>query len=304
MAKQKKLPGIKLAKGLEYKGKFPPKAKFMYAEFKKDGLRGFAYKGKMYTYSGVRVVNAPKIEAALKFIPKTMANNVMDGEFFYKNCRTTLGIVKTQTPDHALRDKLQFFAFDFISMKEWKKHKGTVPLKRRKTNLYVALHKMGIRFIKKYGDKKEKPIKMFMATTIAATDEAVQKFHKAACASGHEGTMIKDPNSVYSFRKNRDWQKLKPYRESDMKIIKVKEGKGKHKGRLGGVRVKGLIDGVKVETFCGGGFKDHERGKYWKLHKKGKLIGKIVEMKHEGITKNKAVRFPGFRRMHPEKNDD
>lgn len=301
MAKQKRLANVKLAKGNEYKGKFPKDAKFMYAEVKKDGLRGFYLEGKLYTASGVLVVNAPQVIKALGLIPKTLKNFVLDGEFFYKNCRTTLGIIKTQTPDHPLRNKLQFFVFDMISRKEWDNKKGTVPLKRRKTNLYVALYRYGSRFIAKY-KPQEKPVKMFKATVIKPTDEAVQAFHKDACRRGHEGSMIKDPNSVYAFRKTNDWMKLKPYRESDVKVIAAKEGKGKNKGKLGAVTVIGVIDGKKVKTDCGGGYKDHERVALWKLHKKGKLVGTVIEMTHEGLTVNKAVRFPNFSRVHPEKN--
>jgi hypothetical protein len=66
--------------------------------------------------------------------------------------------------------------------------------------------------------------------------------------------------------------------------------------------LKGIIDGKKVKTRCGGGFKDHERESLWKMHKAGKLVGKIVEIEHEGLTRKNAVRFPQFRRLHPEKN--
>lgn len=297
MPKQKTLPGVKLAKGLDYKGKFPKDAKFVYFEPKRDGIRGVAINGKMYTRTGVRVVNAPFVEKALALIPKISKNYVLDGEFFYKNCQQTLGIVKTQTPDHKLRNKLVFYVFDIISKKEFDAKLCTTPLKRRKVNLEIALVK-----IHRFRSIVIGAVEKFEYKTIAPTDKVVQKEFRLALKAGHEGGMIKDPMSCYSFRKNKDWLKLKPVRESDLKILAVKIGKGKNSKRLGSLRLKGIVDGQKIDTWCGGGFKDKERELLWKMHLKGKLIGKVIEMHHEGVTKKKALRFPGFLRFHPDKN--
>lgn len=304
MAPQKKLKGVKLAKGLEYNGSFPKGASFVYGEVKKDGLRGFAIKKdgkvKLYTASGVRVVNAPQVERALtKLSKKHTDNRFFDGEFFYKNCRTTLSIVKKQTPDHPLRDRLTFHLFDTLTLAEWNNKECTTQLKRRKVDLTLMFTVFEAKHKKK---PYYKNLQQFQHHIIAPTDKAVQKFHANAVKDGHEGMMIKDPESLYSFRKNRDWQKLKPYRESDLKIVDVKKGNGKHKDRLGSLRLKGVIDDKKVLTWCGGGLTDEQRTLMWKMHKQGNLIGKIVEMQHEGLTVNKALRFPCFLRFHPAKN--
>ena len=299
VATQKRLAGIKPAKGLEFKGKFPARTKFVYLEPKRDGLRCIVYKGKCYTATGVRIVNAPLIEKALKRIPGTAKNFVFDGEIFYKSCDVTKGIVKTQTPGHKLGHKLQLFAFDLISKKEWDAKECKTPLKRRKVNLAIALTKLGVRC-------KDKAVRNAIQPCECAVSEpnekALKKLFKQFVAQGFEGLMMKDPHSHYSFRKNRDWQKLKPYSESDLKIINVETGTGKNKNRLGKLTLAGVIDGVKVKTKCGGGFLDKQRDELWAMHKKGKLIGKIVEIEHEGLTKKNAVRFPQFRRIHPEKN--
>jgi ATP-dependent DNA ligase len=304
MAKQKKLANVHPAKGLVYAGKFPKDTKWMYANVKKDGLRGFAIDGKMYTSTGVLVVNAPMIEAALRSIPKRYFSRRLDGEFFYKNCRTTLGIVKTQTPDHPLRNKLRFYAFDSIPKKEWDAKKGEEPQHRRQLELYLALLQMKRR-LKKSKSKQEviDAIKMFRYYIVDANNAAVQAFHKKAVKAGHEGTMLKDPNAVYAFRKNRDWQKLKPYKENDLRIVDAEIGTKRNKTRLGALILEGIIDKKKVRTKCGGGFTDALRDELWAMHKKKKLVGKIAEIEHEGLTKNFAVRFPEFRRLHPEKND-
>jgi ATP-dependent DNA ligase len=266
-------------------------------------LRCFAYKGKLYTASGVLIVNAPLVEKALKQIPKIAKNYVFDGEIFYKSCDITKGIVKTQTPGHKLGKKLQLFTFDLISRKEWEAKKGTVPLKRRQMNLMLAV--MKIRKSKRLKTKEElAAIQLFQYDVLEPTDKAVQKYAQQAQKDGHEGIMLKNPNAVYAFRKTKDWLKLKPYRENDLRVINVERGTdGKKNGkRLGALILKGVIDGVKVKTKCGGGFTDKQRDELWAMHKKGHLIGKIVEVKHEGLTKNAAVRFPEFRRLHPEKN--
>lgn len=308
MAKQirpKEFQGKKLAKGLEYKGQFPnqgkTKAKFVYAETKKDGLRCVIIDGKPYTASFVRIVNAPMVEKAMKRVPSIAKKYVLDGEIYYKNCDTTKGIVKTMTPGHPLGEKLCFYAFDIFTKKEFMAQKGTVPLKRRKVNLALAITKIRSRC---KTDKLRKAIDIFGHAILEPNDKALQKFHRKAVKDGHEGTMIKDPESVYSFRKNKDWLKLKPYRESDLKIVGAELGtKGKANGkRLGKLHLVGKIDGVKVKTKCGGGFTSKQRDEFWAMHKQGKLVGLIVEIEHEGLTKKNAVRFPQFRRIHPEKN--
>lgn len=302
MAKQERPHKIALAKGHEYRPERIPKGrKFLYVENKKDGIRCVVIDGKCYTSTGVRIINAPMIEKAFAAIPNIGKKFVFDGELYYKNCDTTKAIAKTLTKEHPLRDKLQLFLFDCIHRSEWDNQKGKTALKRRKVNLFIAVKKIRV---KSKHPVAKKAIQLFEHFTIEPTNQAVKKFQKKSVADGHEGSMIKDPESVYAFRKNWDWQKLKPYRESDLKIIGAELGtKGKqHENRLGKLILSGVVDGVKVKTKCGGGLTHKNRDELWKLYQKGKLVGKIAEIKHEGLTKNNAVRFPEFLRLHPDKN--
>jgi ATP-dependent DNA ligase len=297
MPKQKRLKGFAIAKGQEYKGKLPKqylKLKHVLSETKFDGLRGIIIvrKGtaKAYTSTGVLVPNASHL---CKLLSNSIADMRMyDGEFFVKNWNLTQGIVKTQKK-HPKRKLLCIRLFDCVALSEWDNQIGITPLDKRKRNLLRILKKL----------KFPKQLIYTADVPIEPTDKEIKKYMHFAKKAGHEGVMIKDPTAPYAFKRSANWLKLKPKRESDLKIVDVKLGTEglRHEKTLGRLWLEGIIDGVKVRTKVGSGFTDAERKKYWKMHKQGKLIGKVVMIEHEGLTAKKAVRFPEFIRFHAEK---
>lgn len=299
----------------EIVGKLPKKfveAEYIIMEPKLDGFRAIAVKldasVKLYTSGGVRVVNGPKIKTVLKKLPRSF-NGIYDGEFFAKDWNETGSIVKTLTPNHPHRNSLRFRIFDRIQMIEWVKCQGKVTLEERQNhldllkrtlikNIVPSVAIMGGRILRLSKDDVgvNNPARVRLLT------ESIQKYFRERVALGDEGIVIKLPTSVYSFKKNDDWLKLKPYFEADLKIVDVYEGKGKHKGKLGGCICVGKINGKKMRVRVGGGYKDKQRVKFWRMHQKKKLIGKILEVKHEGLTSNNAVRFPRFFRERWDKS--
>jgi len=58
-----------------------------------------------------------------------------------------------------------------------------------------------------------------------------------------------------------------------------------------------LPNGKKVNV--GGGYEDHERDTFWKKRKQ--LVGKIIEIKYQDVTKGGSLQFPVFVRFRPDK---
>jgi DNA ligase-1 len=88
--------------------------------------------------------------------------------------------------------------------------------------------------------------------------------------------------------------KYKPVETFDFKIIDVFEGKGKHKGRLGGFIIE-LEDGSTCAV--GSGFNDAERIAYWEE----RPIDLFCEIKFKMRTPDGKLREPIFVRMRLDK---
>jgi DNA ligase-1 len=123
-----------------------------------------------------------------------------------------------------------------------------------------------------------------------------QKAANAYIKDGFEGAVVKDLDSFYAFRRTDDWTKIKEFETHDYKIVGFEEGKGKFLGTFGKFLVKGpkgKVSGV------GSGISVAQRNEFWKLGKK--LIGKIVEVKHQGVSPDGGLRFPTFIRLRLDK---
>ena len=110
--------------------------------------------------------------------------------------------------------------------------------------------------------------------------------------------MIKDPESFYECKRSSTWLKLKPIIEISLQVTNYEEGSGRNKGKLGALIAEGEDDGKFFKLNIGSGFTDQQRESFWK--NKEQLIGKIVEIKADSISKSQdgdfwSLRFPRFK---------
>ena len=102
-------------------------------------------------------------------------------------------------------------------------------------------------------------------------------------------------------QRSHAWLKLKPFIEVSLEVKATEEGTGRNVGKLGALICEGLDDGKKIKTNVGSGLSDDNRDKFWQ--NKDKLIGQIVEVRADAITKNQdsadeySLRFPRFMRF-------
>ena len=307
--KQQKIDGFdKIMKPMNYNPKYlldrkgnPTGTKYQnliksyIVEDKEDGLRGFIFvcpvagRGGLgnkvtvesYTSGGVAIPNAKFISQAIKKAWIEISDGetnlrrgfVLDGEFTCKNWNDSNSAVKTQTFTEELAQGLQFKTWDIIPWADWSIRECGLSQDRRKLLLWKVY-----KVIKKQTDKIiYQPYERY--NSLSLKDSHVQAHLQAAVKRGAEGIVIKEMHGLYLFKKCRVWMKLKPYLEADMTIIGAEEEcdkNGKPKNSLGALVVKGVIDGKKIKTNVGGGYKRKERIDLWKLHKKGKLIGRVL----------------------------
>ena len=94
---------------------------------------------------------------------------------------------------------------------------------------------------------------------------------------------------------------MKPFIEVSLTVRATEEGTGRNVGKLGALICEGEDDGKMIKTNVGSGLSDDNRDKFWQH--KDKLIGQIVEVRADAVTKNQdseteySLRFPRFMRF-------
>lgn len=92
---------------------------------------------------------------------------------------------------------------------------------------------------------------------------------------GGEGVVLKNPEGTYEGgKRNSNSIKIKQSVTYDLEIVGLKEGKGKHSGRVGAIQCR-FKDGVIVDV--GSGFTDLQRQMWW--DDPSSVIGLIAEIK-------------------------
>jgi DNA ligase-1 len=78
---------------------------------------------------------------------------------------------------------------------------------------------------------------------LSGSAEAAEEIYRQALAAGHEGLILKNPNSVYApGKRGKNWLKIKPVMETlDLVVIGAKWGEGRRASFLGSYRL-GCLD--------------------------------------------------------------
>ena len=135
------------------------------------------------------------------------------------------------------------------------------------------------------------------------TIDQIDALHDNFVEQGYEGIMLRDVKKSYSFKRDNAILKFKKFKEDDFKIVDIFEGEGKYSGMLGGFVVKGKVDGKTIKSSVGSGFSDAQRKEYWDtlFPAKTKVIGKLAEIKYQGLTPDGSLRFPVFNHMKEDR---
>ncbi len=101
---------------------------------------------------------------------------------------------------------------------------------------------------------------------------------------GGEGLMLRQPGSKYVTGRSTTLLKVKSFHDSEALVIGHLPGTGRHKGRLGALRVE-LKDGTEFSV--GTGFSDRER-------EEPPSIGAVITFRYQELTEAGVPRFPSY----------
>ena len=272
-------------------------------DIKLDGVRVLTVIDKvansvtMFTRNGRELKNFKHITDAIqKEINLFRFSVVLDGEMISKNFQKLMTQVNRKKDVNTSDATLMLF--DIIPLNEFHAGKSILGQKDRS-----AILKSMIPLFQMIGN-----IGVIEPVEIDLDEWAgkilFEDFNEKAKADGYEGIMIKDPNAPYQCKRTVAWLKKKPHITVDLAIVDVKEVKpdGKYVGKLGALICEGTDGGKFIRVDIGGGLTDEQRDELW--IDKDKIIGQVVEVKADAITKSEesddvySLRFPslkGFR---------
>jgi len=139
-----------------------------------------------------------------------------------------------------------------------------------------------------------------VSSKIVQTIEEAQEMFQEYLSLGYEGIILKDGSGVWEDKRAKHQIKFKGELECDLKIVAVEEGSGKYAGMLGALICESS-DGV-VKVSVGSGLNDEHRINLW--HIKREILDKIVAVKYNMRTKNKAGEESLFLPIFIEIRDD
>lgn len=195
---------------------------------------------------------------------------VLDGELWMgrKQFQKTVSIVRRQDRSDAWR-KLRYMVFDAPKAAEG--FEGRIQV------LQKAL--------------ANKPSKFAEALAHGVCRDAkhLLKELKRIDRLGGEGLMLRKPSSRYEAGRSTTLLKVKTFHDAEAVVIGHEAGRGKHKGRLGALRMQ-LPDGT--EFSLGTGFSDKER-------QDPPPIGTSVTFRYQELSDGGVPRFPSFLGVRP-----
>ena len=268
-------------------------------EYKYDGVRVIAIVkngiATLYSRNGKIFNNFPHIEFSLS--KKEFNNLVFDGEVMSDDFQALMKQVYRKSG--AKTDDAYLALFDIIPLREFNKGKSKLNSIERKKQLNELAQSF------------DDAIKLVDYEIINFDNDDGQtkfsKMNKEALDNGFEGLMIKPNDNFYESKRSHAWLKIKPFIEVTLKVTDIQEGSGKHEGKLGAFHVEGEDDGKFFSLSVGSGLTDEDRERFWAA--KDKLIGRMVEIRADAITKSIegeyfSLRFPRFKNFRGFKEDE
>jgi len=283
-------------------------------EPKLDGNRVVGYKSQPTSRGNKIYPAAQPIFEKLREIKGFLDKWVPDGEMM-----GNLGFDKSsgalrRSSGKGEKADFTYWIFDMFTTEEYDSQ-VTAPLRERKQRLNAFFLKLG----KDLPNVKPVPWQIIKNPTHNQVMHITQQY----VADGFEGAMAKRLDAPAKFDRSEDLLKVKLFFEDDFKVVDFYEGKGQHKGSLGGIIVEGTIkwapsldkkkEVYKIRSECGSGF-GHKfdpsdatkvlRQDVWKNKKD--WLGAIVQLQFQEPTKKekdgfKSLRLPVFMMRRKDK---
>lgn len=254
------------------------------------------YKGKLISRQGKEFTGLQHIIDDIEKLPKH-EDFFFNGELIRKNTdnlpddenfQIGTGIINSDDTDKSC---IGFKIYEVLSVEEFEKGESKLTYKNRRHNvlnpLSVAIYRADLENIE------------VVPLVYEGTDKTkIQELLDKADSDGWEGLML-NKDTKWKNKRNNGILKVKSFKHADVLCMDIIEGEGKYKGTLGLIK----CDYKGFELGVGSGFTDEQRHYYW--NHSDEIIGKIVQIKYKGETKNKqgglSVQFPIFEIVREDK---
>lgn len=134
------------------------------------------------------------------------------------------------------------------------------------------------------------------------TVETLEQAHKIAdevIDNGDEGIVLRDPDATYHPNKrDSTLVKIKRGLSYDLRVLCVKEGKGKYKGMVGYLQCQ-WKDGKVINV--GSGLTDEQRRRWWSEYFYDEIVDKIVQVDAMELSSKGVLRQPIFKGIRFDK---
>jgi len=224
-------------------------------QLKYDGVRLIAInkdgKVKFFTRNG-KEVNLPGLRKDIEALPAV--NFILDGEITVaagkQEDRTKIsGMINSAMHGGTINElNIVLNCFDFMSLGQWEDTKCDDIYEIRFTLLKELL-------------SKGTSIRLSLAATYQAfAPEAVNDLYGKTIEQGFEGLILKSRKHLYTFKRTKDWIKVKEVKSAELKCVNIQEGEGKYQGMIGALICEGEVEGKQVRVKVGSGLTDLQRG--------------------------------------------
>ncbi len=122
-----------------------------------------------------------------------------------------------------------------------------------------------------------------ISRTVNNFEQAIEHFEQAV-ADKQEGTILKVPGSRWKNGTSREQIKLKGEATCELIVTNYLVGNGKYAGMVGSLECQSSCGRLEVYV---SGFSDDLR-KYMTQYFQSQILGSIIEVKHNGVTKSKV----------------
>lgn len=268
------------------------------AQIKYDGVRLITISRDsqvtFFTRNG-KEVNLPILREQLESLPYTgwiLDGEIVIGEGKQADRTSVSGMINSAIHGGIVQEELlEYFIFDGMPLDEWDDAKCKEDYAHRCK--YVAAF-MGL--IANTGAYMKE------ALTVEVEDaENAMYFYEAVMKMGYEGLILKSLSHKYTFKRSKDWVKVKDIKTADLQCKLAIEGNGKYAGMLGALLCTGEVEGREVSVKVGSGLTDADRELEFETY-----VGKTIEIKYNSIIQDSntgkySLFLPRFIRIRYDK---
>lgn len=226
---------------------------------------------------GGHIFSFPRLAEHIKMLCTDKTNCMLDGELTLGDSQGTdhtdvSGLINSAIKGSPIPDRyfslLQYNVFDYMPLGDFLNQKCVTKYKARFASVQSMLKLLP--YVKG-------PIVVAKTWEVHSKEELLELYN-SLLAKEYEGLILKKPDSLYTFKKNKTWIKMKSTDTADLFCANIIEGKGKYEGGIGSLICRGRVEGKEVEVSVGSGLTDLDRGRPSHYY-----VGKIIEVKYNKV---------------------